>query len=78
MPLPVGRAGLVGTLTPPISLGFLRASLKPGDIILEINAHKAVTAEDVFDAVNSQPKLAMIVRRGYETLMVNVIPEPVE
>lgn len=55
-----------------------QAGLKPGDIILEINAHKAVTAEDVFDAVNSQPKLAMIVRRGYETLMVNVIPELVE
>ncbi|XP_073473859.1 serine protease HTRA2, mitochondrial [Aquarana catesbeiana] len=55
-----------------------QAGLKPGDIILDINAHKAVTAEDVFDAVNSQPKLAMIVRRGYETLMVNVIPELVE
>ncbi|PIO22544.1 hypothetical protein AB205_0027440, partial [Aquarana catesbeiana] len=58
--------------------GHHQAGLKPGDIILDINAHKAVTAEDVFDAVNSQPKLAMIVRRGYETLMVNVIPELVE
>ncbi|XP_072263107.1 serine protease HTRA2, mitochondrial [Pyxicephalus adspersus] len=55
-----------------------QAGLKPGDIILEINAHKAVTAEDVFDAVNNQPKLCMIVRRGYESLMVNVIPELVE
>ncbi|KAM9330216.1 serine protease HTRA2, mitochondrial [Gastrophryne carolinensis] len=55
-----------------------QAGLKPGDVILEINARKATSAEDVFDAVNSQSKLSLVVRRGYETLMVNVIPELVE
>ncbi|XP_040275436.1 serine protease HTRA2, mitochondrial [Bufo bufo] len=55
-----------------------QAGLKAGDIILEINSQAATTAEDVFDAVNSQAKLTMTIRRGYETLMVNVIPEPVE
>ncbi|KAM5125422.1 serine protease HTRA2, mitochondrial-like, partial [Mantella aurantiaca] len=55
-----------------------QGGLKAGDIILEINACKALTAEDVFNAVNSQSKLSMIVRRGYETLMVTVIPEPIE
>ncbi|XP_073442946.1 serine protease HTRA2, mitochondrial isoform X2 [Dendrobates tinctorius] len=55
-----------------------QAGLKAGDIILEINSRKAATAEDVFDAVNSQEKLTMMIRRSYETLMVTVIPEPVE
>ncbi|XP_073506113.1 serine protease HTRA2, mitochondrial-like [Phyllobates terribilis] len=55
-----------------------QAGLKAGDIILEINSRKAATAEDVFDAVNSQEKLTMMIRRGYETLMVTVIPEVVE
>lgn len=55
-----------------------QAGLKAGDIILEINSQMAATAEDVFDAVNSQEKLTMKLRRGYETLMVTVIPEPVE
>ncbi|XP_075705015.1 serine protease HTRA2, mitochondrial-like [Rhinoderma darwinii] len=55
-----------------------QAGLKAGDIILEINSQAAAAAEDVFDAVNSETKLSMMIRRGYETLMVNVIPEPVE
>ncbi|XP_069601084.1 serine protease HTRA2, mitochondrial isoform X1 [Ranitomeya imitator] len=55
-----------------------QAGLKAGDIILEINSREAATAEDVFDAVNSQEKLTMMIRRSYETLMVTVIPEPVE
>ncbi|KAG8534827.1 hypothetical protein GDO81_030196 [Engystomops pustulosus] len=55
-----------------------QAGLKPGDIILEINTQRAATAEDVFHAVTSQAKLTMMVRRSYETLMVTVLPEPVE
>ncbi|XP_056407472.1 serine protease HTRA2, mitochondrial [Hyla sarda] len=55
-----------------------QAGLKAGDIILEINSQMATSAEDVFDAVNSQAKLTIMIRRGYETLMVNVIPEAVE
>ncbi|KAM4689846.1 serine protease HTRA2, mitochondrial-like [Rhinophrynus dorsalis] len=55
-----------------------QAGLKAGDVILEINARKALSSEDVYDAVHSQSKLTMIVKRGYETLMVNVIPETAE
>ncbi|XP_075034861.1 serine protease HTRA2, mitochondrial [Mixophyes fleayi] len=55
-----------------------QAGLKAGDVIMEINAQKAVTSEDVYDAVITQPKLTITIRRGYETLMVNVIPEHVE
>ncbi|CAN2388282.1 Serine protease HTRA2 [Pristimantis euphronides] len=55
-----------------------QAGLKAGDIVLEINSQPAATAEDVFDAVNSQAMLTMKIRRSHETLMVKVIPEPVE
>ncbi|CAH2299025.1 serine protease HTRA2, mitochondrial [Pelobates cultripes] len=55
-----------------------RAGLKPGDTILEINGQKAVSSAIIYDAVNSQSKLSMIVRRRNETFMVNVIPETVE
>ncbi|KAG9461117.1 hypothetical protein GDO78_018060 [Eleutherodactylus coqui] len=55
-----------------------QAGLKAGDIILEINSRVPKTADDVFEAINSQAKLSMMIRRGCETLMVNVIPEPVE
>ncbi|CAH2299024.1 serine protease HTRA2, mitochondrial [Pelobates cultripes] len=55
-----------------------QAGLKPGDTILEINGQKAVSSAIIYDAVNSQSKLSMIVRRRNETFMVNVIPETVE
>ncbi|OCT96446.1 serine protease HTRA2, mitochondrial [Xenopus laevis] len=55
-----------------------KAGLKAGDVVLEINAKRAMTSEDIYDAVHAQPKLTMIVRRGSETLMVTVIPECTE
>ncbi|XP_053553206.1 serine protease HTRA2, mitochondrial [Bombina bombina] len=55
-----------------------QAGLKAGDVVLEINGRKAQSSEDIYDAVHTQPKLTMIVKRGYETLMVNVIPETEE
>uniref|UniRef100_A0A8C5PTJ0 Serine protease HTRA2, mitochondrial n=1 Tax=Leptobrachium leishanense TaxID=445787 RepID=A0A8C5PTJ0_9ANUR len=55
-----------------------QAGLKPGDVILEINAQTVVSSEVIYDAVNSNSKLSMIVRRRTETIMVNIIPEPAE
>ncbi|XP_075430075.1 serine protease HTRA2, mitochondrial-like [Ascaphus truei] len=55
-----------------------QAGLKAGDVVLEINAQKAQSSDDIYDAVHTQPKLTMIVRRGCDTLMVNIIPESAE
>ncbi|XP_043826123.1 serine protease HTRA2, mitochondrial [Dromiciops gliroides] len=55
-----------------------RAGLRPGDIILSIGNRPVKSAEDVYEAVRTQPKLAMQVRRGLDTLTLFVTPEVTE
>ncbi|NXW86907.1 HTRA2 protease, partial [Alopecoenas beccarii] len=52
-----------------------QAGLKAGDVVLEINGQASRRAEDVYEAVRSQQSLALLVRRGYDTLLVSVVPE---
>lgn len=56
----------------------LRAGLKAGDIVVEINGQVSRRAEDVYEAVRTQQSLALLVRRGYDTLLVSVVPEVTE
>lgn len=55
-----------------------RAGLKAGDVVLEINGTASRRAEDVYEAVRTQQNLALLVRRGYDTLLVSVVPEVTE
>nr|XP_009930172.1 PREDICTED: serine protease HTRA2, mitochondrial [Opisthocomus hoazin] len=55
-----------------------QAGLKAGDVVLEINGQASRRAEDVYEAVRTQQSLALLVRRGYDTLLVSVIPEVTE
>lgn len=55
-----------------------RAGLKAGDVVLEINGQASRRAEDVYEAVRTQQSLALLVRRGYDTLLVSVVPEVTE
>lgn len=55
-----------------------QAGVKAGDIVLGINGQTVKTAEDIYDAVRTQQSLTMTVKRGHDTLMVNVTPEYVE
>ncbi|XP_041909084.1 serine protease HTRA2, mitochondrial isoform X1 [Corvus kubaryi] len=55
-----------------------QAGLKAGDVVLEINGTASRRAEDVYEAVRTQQNLALLVRRGYDTLLVSVIPEVTE
>ncbi|KAJ1212130.1 hypothetical protein NDU88_007466 [Pleurodeles waltl] len=55
-----------------------QAGVKAGDIVLGINGQTVKTAEDIYDAVRTQQSLTMTVKRGHDTLMVNVTPEFVE
>ncbi|NXP92144.1 HTRA2 protease, partial [Passerina amoena] len=52
-----------------------QAGLKAGDVVLEINGTVSRRAEDVYEAVRTQQSLALLVRRGYDTLLVSVVPE---
>ncbi|NWX25247.1 HTRA2 protease, partial [Notiomystis cincta] len=52
-----------------------QAGLKAGDVVLEINGAASRRAEDVYEAVRTQQNLALLVRRGYDTLLVSVVPE---
>lgn len=56
----------------------LRAGLKAGDVVLEINGTVSRRAEDVYEAVRTQQSLALLVRRGYDTLLLSVVPEVTE
>ncbi|XP_071609117.1 serine protease HTRA2, mitochondrial isoform X1 [Heliangelus exortis] len=55
-----------------------QAGMKAGDVVLEINGQPSRRAEDVYEAVRTQQSLAMLVRRGYDTLLVSVVPEVTE
>ncbi|XP_027761085.1 serine protease HTRA2, mitochondrial [Empidonax traillii] len=55
-----------------------QAGLKAGDVVLEINGTASRRAEDVYEAVRTQQSLAMLVRRGHDTLLVSVVPEVTE
>ncbi|XP_078534949.1 serine protease HTRA2, mitochondrial [Lissotriton helveticus] len=55
-----------------------QAGVKAGDIVQGINGQTVKTAEDIYDAVRTQQSLTMTVKRGHDTLMVNVTPEYAE
>ncbi|XP_062349262.1 serine protease HTRA2, mitochondrial [Cinclus cinclus] len=55
-----------------------QAGLKAGDVVLEINGTVSRRSEDVYEAVRTQQSLALLVRRGYDTLLVSVVPEVTE
>ncbi|XP_078080813.1 serine protease HTRA2, mitochondrial-like isoform X2 [Mustelus asterias] len=51
------------------------AGVRPGDIVMEINGRTVKTAEDVYRAVHRENSLTVVVRRGAEELMINIVPE---
>ncbi|XP_053109004.1 serine protease HTRA2, mitochondrial [Hemicordylus capensis] len=55
-----------------------QAGLKAGDVVTEINGQASRRAEDVYEAVRTQPHLALLVRRGYEALLLTITPEATE
>nr|XP_034992659.1 serine protease HTRA2, mitochondrial [Zootoca vivipara] len=55
-----------------------QAGLKAGDVVMEINGQASRRAEDIYEAVRSQKTLTLLVRRGYEALLLNIVPEVTE
>ncbi|XP_067834873.1 serine protease HTRA2, mitochondrial-like [Heptranchias perlo] len=54
------------------------AGVRPGDIVLEINGQAVKTAEDIYRAVLRENSLTVVVHRGIEELMINIVPETPE
>ncbi|XP_015266739.1 PREDICTED: serine protease HTRA2, mitochondrial [Gekko japonicus] len=52
-----------------------QAGLEAGDVLVEINGQPSQRAEDVYKAVRTQPHLALLVRRGSESLRLTITPE---
>uniref|UniRef100_A0A670JM26 Serine protease HTRA2, mitochondrial n=1 Tax=Podarcis muralis TaxID=64176 RepID=A0A670JM26_PODMU len=55
-----------------------QAGLKAGDVVMEINGQASRRAEDIYEAVRSQKTLTLLVRRSYEALLMNIVPEVTE
>nr|XP_056711703.1 serine protease HTRA2, mitochondrial [Euleptes europaea] len=55
-----------------------QAGLKAGDVLMEINGQPSQRAEDVYKAVRTQPHLALLIRRGPESLRLTITPEATE
>ncbi|XP_042325663.1 serine protease HTRA2, mitochondrial [Sceloporus undulatus] len=55
-----------------------QAGLKAGDVLVEINGRASRRAEDVYEAVRTQDHLTLLVRRGYEALLLTITPEVTE
>lgn len=54
---------------------FVRAGMKPGDIVVEVNGKKVNTSEEIYNAVRTSDSINMVVRRGQDLLMLHISPE---
>ncbi|XP_066488026.1 serine protease HTRA2, mitochondrial isoform X2 [Tiliqua scincoides] len=54
------------------------AGLKAGDVVVEINGQPCQRAEDIYEAVRTQPHLVLLVHRGHEALLLTITPEAAE
>lgn len=59
-------------------ISCFRAGMLPGDVVVEINGAKVNTSEEIYQAVRSSDKIAMVVQRGKELLRLQMTPESTE
>lgn len=59
-------------------LRVLRAGMKAGDVVVEINGTKVNTSEEIYNAVRTRDSINMVVRRGEDLLMLHMTPEYTE
>ncbi|XP_036372715.1 serine protease HTRA2, mitochondrial-like [Megalops cyprinoides] len=52
-----------------------RAGMKAGDIVVEINGTAVKTSEEIYNAVRTSDSINMVVKRGFDLLMLHVSPE---
>lgn len=53
----------------------VRAGMKSGDIVVEVNGVKVNTSEEIYNAVRTSDSINMVVRRGQDLLMLHMTPE---
>lgn len=54
---------------------FVRAGMKSGDIVVDVNGVKVNTSEEIYNAVRTSDSINMVVRRGQDLLMLHMTPE---
>lgn len=59
-------------------LCVIRAGMKSGDVVVEINGTKVNTSEEIYNAVRTRDSINMVVRRGEDLLMLHMTPEYTE
>ncbi|XP_063047774.1 serine protease HTRA1A [Engraulis encrasicolus] len=52
--------------------------LKEHDVIISINSHRIATATDVSNAIKRDATLRMVVRRGNEDVILNIVPMEID
>jgi len=57
---------------------YFSAGVQPGDVVVEINGARVERAEDIYQAVHSSETISMLVRRGHDTLRLQMVPEYAE
>ncbi|KAG7275436.1 hypothetical protein CRUP_033169, partial [Coryphaenoides rupestris] len=69
-----------GVLIPRVITGSpaSNAGVQPGDVVVEINGARVETAEDIYQAVHSSKTISMLVRRGQDSLRLQMAPEYAE
>lgn len=51
------------------------AGMKDHDVIISINGRSVSTTEEVSEAVKGSQALSIVVRRGNEDIILNIVPE---
>lgn len=54
------------------------AGLQESDVIISINGERVTSASDVSAAINQNETLRIVVRRGNEDIIINVVPEEID
>lgn len=59
----------------PCCVALYSAGMKDHDVIISINGRTVNTTEEVSEAVKISETLSIVVRRGNEDIILNVVPE---
>lgn len=55
-----------------------RAGLQESDVIISVNGERITSASDVSAAIKRDDTLQLVVRRGNEDIMLNIVPEEID
>ncbi|CAM4630020.1 unnamed protein product, partial [Caretta caretta] len=54
------------------------SGMRDGDVIISINGKTVTSTEDVSEAVKNNDVLSIVVHRGNEDVILNIIPDEID